>query len=254
VFKYIHKLLFCLCLIALGLSSTLQAEITRETQSADQAQGEFLFVPHFSAFQIDANDVENASSGHFTSKLNLGTEFAWALNLKSARLLLFADVSYFKIASPSNRGLSEGEQSLVGGGFGFGFYPLGENNKKLEIMVLNTYREQLFFRATTVSNLTMDRVTVPDIELRIAYFPLQGDLFGLGGEVTGSTIFSTSTSFQDIRNGYGVSGKILGTWDAKSNLKVIAGPTVAYNKTRTRIVEQKKLEVGAAAGVVWGFD
>lgn len=219
---------------------------------AGGAQGEILVLPRFTIFKIDALDVANASTGRFTSKLNLGSEIGWALNLQKAKILLFADISHNEINLPPDRYVSNRSQTLVGGGIGFGIYPTGKKN--FELMLIHAYREQVFLRGTDVVTLTLDRMTVPDIELKAGFFPWQWEKWGLGAEFIAHTAFSVSSYNQEFRNGWGIAGRILATWDAKPGLRVIGGPLISHSKFRARIVEQTKLELGAATGFIWDFD
>ena len=237
-------------LVAFAATSVL-GETSDTVSFGSNSVGTMSLMPHLSATKITAEDIQNATTGTLTSKVNPGTLIGWTLRSGRWRFLLFLDVLYTEVRAPDSKNVDDRATGLGSGGLGIGYHFADE---KLSATLFHTYTQTLFIRGKSETVLALDKVTIPEVGIQFRSIPVKTGNFSLGLEADTRVAFSVSSTNVEHRNGWGFGGKAFAQISLDSDVSLETGPYGSYQKNNTQLVNQTRVELGWLAGVTWTFN
>ena len=232
-----------------------QSGLLAENLSGRPAQGTMGLLPRFSMFKLTTADLQNGVGATLVSRMNSGLDLVWELATERMLFTVYADIVQSQLNPPTdsldtsrNKELQNNRQVLGGGGLGVGFFPFTHHDFSLTLM--HSYHQVYFFHAGASSSvLVMDRVTLPELGLRAALNFFRLGFLTVGGNATVTSVFSTSSANQDIRHGYGVEGRITGSFEIDPSFQIELSSINSYFLFASRSANESKIEIGALAGI-----
>ncbi len=205
--------------------------------------------PRFFYSRIDGSD--SGSDAVLLSKLNYGLNLSWRqLWSETFETFVKLGVTKFEFTESASRTL-EGK-SFVQNNLEVGArLDLSESTK---LGVSLGAGEEIFYRATTPTKVTIDSVMVPKLHLSIEQDVFSKKPFTLGVEAKVSLISSAQTDDYNINAGWGYVGRVYVEQEPKdSNFKVRAGVFYGQQFQNTSIVDLRRSDLGVDIGISWSF-
>jgi hypothetical protein len=206
----------------------------------------FSLIPQLGFSGIKAKYSDQSST--LASQLNSGFRFEYGQSW-SQKFTTKLELTYMKISfeNPVPETLDNASSSLT-------HFELTANYQLFESLryfVMIGFGQEFFIRATSSTNLNLDRVALPYTQAGVAYDIYKKEIFTLGAELSGKLIASGRTSSYDINLGLGYRTKLYLLDEMNKVFTLSTGFWWQSINQSTTILDQTKVEAGLEMGVVW---